>query len=104
MSLRLIAETRRLERSRQSVGIELVDASRLLEKIMRGWPTDVEAHAESIVVSERSATLNVSVGSHASVQRLVESLSNIQDLDVAQPRLRAIDDRVQATISVTGAS
>ncbi len=99
-SLRLTAERRRLEQTRDAdVDISAVtNGAVLLASLLAHWPADVHATTESVSVAEGSITIRAAVPTMADAQRFADAFVPMCGWRLRQPRSEAGHDDVTVTL------
>ena len=98
--LRLAAEVRRLEQTRQGDHdmTELSDCSLLLAKVLSHWPAAVRARTESVSVTEAAVTIRANVASMADAQQFANAFAGLPGWRLKQPRSEVRRDHVVVTM------
>lgn len=98
LALRLTAELRRLEQTRNSDVPELVDCSAVLGDVLAHWPNDVRVQTESASITPTSITIRAGVPTMADAQRLADAFHALPGWRLHQPRSEARRDHVDVTL------
>ncbi len=99
-TLRLTAERRRLERTRDAdvdVGA-VTNGALMLASLLAHWPADVHATAESVSVGDGSVTVRAAVPTMADAQRFADAFAPMSGWRLRQPRSETRRDDVAVTL------
>ncbi len=99
-SLRLTAERRRLEETRDAdVNVSAVtNGAVLLASLLAHWPPDVHATTESVSVGDGSVTIRAAVPTMADAQQFADAFAPMSGWRLRQPRSEARRDDVAVTL------
>ncbi len=98
--LRLAAEVRRLEQTRETghATTELTDCSSILEAVLMRWPAEVRAQAESVSITEAAVTIRAIVATMADAQVFANAFAAMPGWRLKQPRSEVRRNQVVVTM------
>lgn len=96
----LIAELRRLERSRnaEAVEIDLPDATSSLSRLFGAWPPELHGQVESISITGEAMTVRTLVENSEAAAAFADALNRAPGWSAEQPRIDAVRDGIRVTV------
>ncbi|MBT8207359.1 MAG: hypothetical protein KJO18_03715 [Acidimicrobiia bacterium] len=99
-ALRLVAERRRLERTRGALpGVrQIPDVAGDLAGLLGQWPRELHARTESLTIMPGQITLTAHVASNEEAHELASALGRLPEWTLGQPRVTTTRDGVRAIV------